>query len=83
MFKNLFFKNQQQINKLGRWGLEKSNIKLLLANIDSCGDTMCGDLANYRKEMDKELIKIKIKNLEKKIKLENKKKNFLNFFSKL
>ena len=54
MLHRLLF-SSQKTNQLGRWNLEKSNIKSLLANIDSCGDTMCGDPTVYRQEMDKEI----------------------------
>ena len=54
MLRRLFFK-KEQVRQLGRWNYEKSNIKSLLANIDSCGDTMCGDPLAYKQEMDKEI----------------------------
>ena len=65
MLRNFFLK-KQQLNQLGRWNLERSNIKSLLANIDSCGDTMCGDPLTYKNEMDKEIKEfIKQKEIEK------------------
>ena len=79
MLRNFFFK-KQQLNQLGRWHLEKSDIKSLLANIDSCGDTMCGDPMAYKKEMDKEIRKfIKQKEIEK-LKEEDEKKNNNSLF---
>ena len=80
MLRRLFFK-KEQINQLGRWNLERSNIKSLLANIDSCGDTMCGDPLIYKKEMDKEIKEfIKQKQIEDQ-KLQEKKTNLTKFIS--
>ena len=83
MLRNLFFK-KQQISQLGRWNLERSNIKSLLANIDSCGDTMCGDPLIYRQQMDKEIEEfIKQKEIDK-LKEEEKRnnRNLFKFISK-
>ena len=82
MLRNLFLK-KQQINQLGRWNLEKSNIKSLLANIDSCGDTMCGDPLIYKQEMDKEIQEfMKEKEIESKKLEEQKKSKLFQFIPK-
>jgi hypothetical protein len=47
------FGRKHKVQQLGRWNLDKSNIKSLLANIDSCGDTMCGNPKYYKQNMDK------------------------------
>ena len=79
MLRRLFFK-KEQVNQLGRWNYEKSNIKSLLANIDSCGDTMCGDPLAYKQEMDKEIKEfIRLKEIEK-LKEEEEKRNKKNLF---
>jgi len=49
----LNFGKKQKVQQLGRWNLDKSNIKSLMANIDSCGDTMCGDPKYYKQNIDK------------------------------
>ena len=82
MLRNLFFK-KQQISQLGRWNLERSNIKSLLANIDSCGDTMCGDPLIYKQQMDKEIKEfIRQKEIEKLKEEERNNKNLFKFISK-
>ena len=82
MLRNLFLK-KQQINQLGRWNLEKSNIRSLLANIDSCGDTMCGDPLIYKQEMDKEIQEfMKEKEIESKKLEEQKKSKLFQFIPK-
>ena len=45
LFKNILKFNFAQTPKplLGRWSLEKSEIKTDLANHDCCGDELCGD----------------------------------------
>ena len=79
MLRRLFFK-KEQVRQLGRWNYEKSNIKSLLANIDSCGDTMCGDPLAYKQEMDKEIKEfIRLKEIEK-LKEEEEKTNKKNLF---
>lgn len=80
MLRNLF-SGRQKINQLGRWNLEKSNIKSLLANIDSCGDTMCGDPKAYREYMDKEIKELlKLQYEERMKEEERKKKNSFKLF---
>jgi len=40
--------------KLGRWGVnDNSDIKSALANIDSCGDKLCGDVKSSKQVIDK------------------------------
>lgn len=83
MLKRIFFK-KEQVKQLGRWNYERSNIKSLLANIDSCGDTMCGNPLAYKQEMDKEIKEfIKQEEIEK-LKEEQKKNNtsLFKFISK-
>ena len=45
LFKNILKFNFAQTPKplLGRWNLDKSEIKTDLANHDCCGDELCGD----------------------------------------
>ena len=42
---------------LGRWGKPKSkqieDIKVLMANYDSCGDILCGTPKSLKKDIDK------------------------------
>ena len=37
---------------LGRWSMESQEIKGVLANIDCCGDTLCGDPHTSKKAID-------------------------------
>ena len=53
-FVKRFFKESKK-TPLGRWDLKNSNVKSLLANIDSCGDTLCGQPDRYRKEIEKQI----------------------------
>lgn len=40
--------------KLGRWSVnDNSDIKAALANIDSCGDKLCGDVKSSKEVIDK------------------------------
>ena len=52
---------------LGRWGKPKSkqieDIKVLMANYDSCGDILCGTPKSLKEDMDKILSN---KNIKKK-----------------
>ena len=76
MLRRLFFK-KEQVRQLGRWNYERSNI-------NSCGDTMCGDPLAYRQEMDKEIKEfIKQKEIER-LKEEEEKNNtsLFKFISK-
>lgn len=45
---------------LGRWHLKKCNpfLNNYLANVDSCGDTLCGDIPSLQKNVS-EIIKKK------------------------
>ena len=49
MFNNIFSKLFKQTNtKLGRWKLKDNiEIKATLANMDSCGDSLCGTPKTY------------------------------------
>lgn len=53
MFKNLFHKTS---SSLGRWSRPKTkvaeDIKILLANYDSCGDKLCGTPMSLKKDID-------------------------------
>ena len=53
MFKKLFTNN---MNTLGRWSRPKTkvaeDIKILLANYDSCGDKLCGTPSTLKKDID-------------------------------
>ena len=53
MFKKLFTNN---MNTLGRWSRPKTkvaeDIKILLANYDSCGDKLCGTPSTPKKDID-------------------------------
>lgn len=44
--KNLIPKNNVS---LGRWGSSNPEIKAALANMDCCGDSLCGKPENYNK----------------------------------
>lgn len=40
---------------LGRWGMYgNKNVKAILANIDCCGDSLCGETKNLKKWLKKE-----------------------------
>ncbi len=39
-------------NPLGRWAISFQDIKGTLANIDSCGDTLCGDPVTSKHAID-------------------------------
>ena len=50
----LVFATPTAPTKLGRWNrLDNVNIKATLANIDSCGDRLCGDVQQTRAVIDK------------------------------
>lgn len=57
-FKNIFMRNIKNIfkdnsNKLGRWNLkDNQEIKCTLANMDSCGDSLCGKPENYKEKIN-------------------------------
>ena len=43
---NFLFK--QKTTNLGRWNLkDNSDLKATLANMDSCGDSLCGNPSSY------------------------------------
>ena len=46
---------------LGRWAIKSQDIKGTLANIDSCGDTLCGDPFTSSKAIDTVIQETKIK----------------------
>ena len=52
-----------KITNLGRWNIkDNSNIKATLANMDCCGDSLCGKPSNYTANIDKILKEDSVKN---------------------
>ena len=53
--RSLFKPNRHQEVPLGRWNWKKCNSEknLYLANIDSCGDKLCGNMVEVKKIMKK------------------------------
>lgn len=76
MIRRLLFKQSNMPRLLGRWQIDdnRSEIRAAMANVDSCGDSLCGDpkmLKDTIEEIDK-----RIKKYEDDLKkLENNKKN--------
>ena len=55
--------NYNNYNTLGRWNLnDDSDIKATLANMDSCGDALCGNPNSYNDHITKILKEKEIKN---------------------
>ena len=65
MFRSFFSKNARQVSKtlsipttkpLGRWerptSKQREDIKVLLANHDSCGDILCGNPVSLKNEIE-------------------------------
>jgi len=78
------FGNSNNARMLGRWQISdnRSEIRAAMANIDSCGDSLCGDPKTIKSAID--VLDIKIKKYEDDLKKlneleENKNKNFFNF----
>ena len=52
-----------KMNNLGRWNVkDNSDIKATLANMDCCGDSLCGKPQNYTININKILKESSIKN---------------------
>lgn len=52
-----------KMNDLGRWNVkDNSDIKATLANMDCCGDSLCGKPQNYTININKILKESSIKN---------------------
>ena len=52
--KNVKFFSNNGSNCIGRWNLkDNSAIKATLANMDCCGDSLCGNPENYSKNIEK------------------------------
>ena len=52
------FFNRSNKQMLGRWKInDNQNIKATLANMDCCGDKLCGTPANYTNAINKVLKK--------------------------
>ena len=61
-----FVKRREILSPLGRWGVEcdkSQNIRSILANHDCCGDRLCGDPSNIKKQIDKEIDNINSKKM--------------------
>ena len=53
----------QPTTSLGRWStVDNHDIKASLANIDSCGDILCGDATHCRKMIDLYVKQKKVEN---------------------
>lgn len=51
--KNIIYNNTTRVI-LGRWNTkDNKDIKATLANMDCCGDNLCGDPLNYSKNIEK------------------------------
>jgi len=56
-----FFSNIRK-NNIGRWNVkDNSEIKATLANMDCCGDSLCGNPLNYSKNIEKILKEVNTK----------------------
>lgn len=62
-FKNVKFFSNNSHNCIGRWNLkDNSAIKATLANMDCCGDSLCGKPENYSKNIKEILKEVDTKN---------------------
>ena len=50
---NVVSRNNKSTTNLGRWNtLDNHQIKCTLANMDSCGDSLCGTPTEYKKHIN-------------------------------
>lgn len=52
LFKNLF-KNNTQATMLGRWRTDNLEHNTIYANYDNCGDELCGNVKEVKKDIKK------------------------------
>lgn len=52
LFKD-FFKNHNPPNMLGRWRTDNIDHNTIYANYDNCGDELCGNVKQVKKDIKK------------------------------
>lgn len=55
MIRRLLFKQSNTPKLLGRWQIDdnRAEIRAAMANVDSCGDSLCGDPKMLKEELEK------------------------------
>lgn len=80
-----FFQRSNNTKLLGRWQIDdnRSEIRAAMANVDSCGDSLCGNpemLKNSIIEIDKKVREYEEELKKKELAKQKEEKNFLKNF---